>query len=50
MAAGFALVYGVMYLTNGRNLWAPIVAHSAYDVSRIVLAYYLLSGAASPVN
>jgi membrane protease YdiL (CAAX protease family) len=38
IAAG--LVYGALYLTSGRNLWAPIIAHGAYDTVALLLIFW----------
>ena len=35
-----ALVYGGLYLSSGRNLWAPIIAHGVYDTVAVLLAFW----------
>ncbi len=40
ITTGFSgLVFGIAYLVNGRNLWAPIIAHGVYDTIGFVLIY-----------
>ena len=40
ISTGFSgLVFGLAYLANGRNLWAPTVAHGIYDTIGFVLIY-----------
>ncbi|HEY0004362.1 MAG TPA: CPBP family intramembrane glutamic endopeptidase [Pyrinomonadaceae bacterium] len=34
------LIYGALYLWSGRNLWAPIVAHGAYDTVALLLIFW----------
>lgn len=34
-----ALVYGVLYLRTGRNLWVPIIAHGVYDMGALLLIF-----------
>ncbi|MDQ5844471.1 MAG: CPBP family intramembrane metalloprotease [Acidobacteriota bacterium] len=38
IAAG--LVYGALYLSSGRNLWAPIITHGVYDTVALLLAFW----------
>ncbi len=38
IAAG--LVYGALYLSSGRTLWAPIIAHGVYDTLAFLLAFW----------
>lgn len=33
------LVFGALYLASGRNLWAPIIAHGAYDTLGFTLIF-----------
>jgi membrane protease YdiL (CAAX protease family) len=33
------LAYGALYLWSGRNLWAPIIAHGAYDTVALLLIF-----------
>ena len=33
------LVFGLLYLTTGRNLWAPILAHGTYDTIGFLLIF-----------
>jgi membrane protease YdiL (CAAX protease family) len=33
------VIFGIAYLANGRNLWAPIIAHGVYDTIGFVLIY-----------
>lgn len=40
-AGAFAIAYAALYLADGRSLLAPIVAHVAYDVARVLFRYYL---------
>jgi membrane protease YdiL (CAAX protease family) len=40
ITTGFSgLVCAIAYFANGRNLWAPIVAHGVYDTIGFVLIY-----------
>lgn len=39
-SGAFALAYAALYLRDG-SLWAPIVAHIVYDVSRVVFFFYV---------
>ncbi len=40
ITTGFSgLIFGIAYLANGRNLWAPIIAHGVYDTIGFVLIY-----------
>ena len=34
------LLLAFVYMCTGRNLWAPIIAHAAYDTARAVLFYF----------
>jgi len=34
------LLFGVLYLAVGRNLWAPIIAHGVCDTVGIVMIYF----------
>lgn len=38
MLAG--LVYGALYLSTGRNLWAPIIAHGVFDTVAFLLIFW----------
>lgn len=38
IAAG--LVYGALYLSSGRNLWAPIITHGVFDTVALLLAFW----------
>ena len=41
LMTGFAgLVFGIVYLASGRNLWASIIAHGLTDTSAFILLYY----------
>lgn len=33
------LIFGLLYLWSGRNLWAPIIAHGVYDTVGFVLIF-----------
>lgn len=35
-----ALAYGGLYLSSGRNLWAPIIAHGVYDTVACFLIFF----------
>lgn len=40
LATGISgLVFGILYLTTGRNLWAPILAHGTYDTVGFLLIF-----------
>jgi membrane protease YdiL (CAAX protease family) len=40
LATGISgLVFGVLYLATGRNLWAPILAHGIYDTVGFLLIF-----------
>jgi len=40
ITTGFSgLIFSIAYFANGRNLWAPIVAHGVYDTIGFVLIY-----------
>jgi membrane protease YdiL (CAAX protease family) len=41
VGAGFGLVCGLMFVYGGRNLWALIIFHGAYDVARVAYRYFL---------
>ena len=41
LTGSIGLVMGVVFLSMGRNLWVPIIAHTLYDTARVV-AFYLL--------
>lgn len=34
------LVYGLLYLWTGRNLWSPIIAHGVFDTTAVVLIFW----------
>ena len=34
------LVYGGLYLSSGRNLWTPIIAHGVYDTVALLLIFW----------
>lgn len=34
------LVFGVLYILGGRNLWAPIIAHGVADTTAFALLYF----------
>jgi membrane protease YdiL (CAAX protease family) len=34
------LIFSLLFLAAGRNLWLPIIAHGLYDASRVVLFYF----------
>ncbi len=34
------LVFGVVYIFGGRNLWMPIIAHGVADTTALVLLYF----------
>ena len=34
------LVFGMLYLTGGRNLWLPILTHGFSDTIALVLIYF----------
>jgi membrane protease YdiL (CAAX protease family) len=34
------LAFGILYLTTGRNLWAPIFAHGIYDTVGFLLIFF----------
>ena len=34
------LVYGALYLSSGRNLWGPIIAHGVYDMVALLLIFW----------
>jgi uncharacterized protein len=34
------LVYGMLYLWTGRNLWASIIAHGVFDTLAFILIFY----------
>lgn len=40
LTGSIGALLGILFLANGRNLWAPIVAHTLYDTARII-AFYL---------
>jgi membrane protease YdiL (CAAX protease family) len=41
LATGISgLVFGILYLTTGRNLWAPILAHGTYDTVGFLLIFF----------
>jgi membrane protease YdiL (CAAX protease family) len=40
MTGAIGLIFGLLFLTSGRNLWTPIIAHGLYDASRFVLFYF----------
>ncbi len=33
------LVFGILYLASGRNLWAPIIAHGTTDTVSFLIIY-----------
>ncbi|HBL28712.1 MAG TPA: hypothetical protein DD490_17900 [Acidobacteria bacterium] len=39
-ATAIGLLYGVIYLRTGRNLWVLVAAHSLYDTARLVQLYF----------
>jgi uncharacterized protein len=40
LTGSIGLTMGLVFLATGRNLWAPIIAHTLYDTARIV-GFYL---------
>jgi membrane protease YdiL (CAAX protease family) len=39
----WGILYGVLYLASGRNLWLPIVAHGVEDTTSLTLLFFGLS-------
>ncbi|PYO41790.1 MAG: hypothetical protein DMD33_12400 [Gemmatimonadetes bacterium] len=35
----FGLLFGILYLASGRNLWIPIIAHGAADTTAFLLLF-----------
>jgi membrane protease YdiL (CAAX protease family) len=35
-AAGMGVLFGLIYLRTGRNLWIVVIAHSAYDSAKVI--------------
>lgn len=40
MTGTIGLIFSLLFLASGRNLWMPIIAHGLYDASRFVLFYF----------
>ncbi len=40
LTGSIGLTMGLVFLATGRNLWAPIIAHTLYDTARMV-GFYL---------
>ena len=36
----FGLLFGVLYLFAGRNLWIPVIAHGVADTTAFALLYF----------
>jgi membrane protease YdiL (CAAX protease family) len=35
----WGILYGVLYLASGRNLWLPIIAHGIEDTTSFILLF-----------
>lgn len=42
LAGFFGMVFGLVYLVSGRNLWVPILLHGFYDTSAFLILYFSL--------
>lgn len=40
MTGTIGLIFSLLFLASGRNLWMPILAHGFYDAGRFVLFYF----------
>ena len=40
LTGSIGLTMGLVFLATGRNLWAPIIAHTLYDSARMA-GFYL---------
>ncbi|MBS3817966.1 CPBP family intramembrane metalloprotease [bacterium] len=42
LAGFFGMVFALVYLVSGRNLWVPILLHGFYDTSAFLILYFSL--------
>ena len=40
LIAVHGVVFGVLYVLTGRNLWVPIVVHGVYDTTALLLIFF----------